>query len=96
MAHDAGDEKNVKDLEKKAAIQRTQELEDVKDILSRPSGVRFFKRMFTQGKMFSTTFTGNSTGFFLEGGRNFALPYLHDVAQVMPHKLIELIIEKAE
>jgi len=96
MAYNAADEKDVKDEGKKIALQREQDLEDVKDILSRPSGVRFFRRMFRKGKMFQTTFTGNSTGFFLEGGRNFALEYLEDVCQVAAHKIADLIIEKTE
>lgn len=90
------DEKAVKDQEQKNKNQRDQELEDIKDILKTPQGVRFFRRLFAKGKMFQTTFTGNSTGFFLEGARNFALEFLDDVCQVAPHRIADLIVNKEE
>jgi hypothetical protein len=96
MAYNAADEKDVKDGEKKIALLREQELEDLKDVLSRPSGIRVFRRLFREGRIFHTTFTGNSNGFFLEGGRNLALKFFDDVAQVAPNKISDLIIEKTE
>lgn len=93
--YNAADESQVKDRERKAKFEREQELEDVKDILSRPSGIRFFKRMMRKGQMFKTTFTGNSNTFFLEGHRNFALEYFGDVCEACPEKVSELVkIEK--
>lgn len=96
MAYDANDEKQVKEAEKKNALQRAQDLEDLKAILEVPFGVRFMKRLIRKGKIFSTTFTGNSTGFFLEGGRNFMLEIVDDICQVAPTKLVELMIEKPD
>lgn len=91
-AYSASDEKQVQDQEKKNKNERDQELEDVKDILSRPSGIRFFKRMMKKGQMFKTTFTGNSHTFFLEGHRNFALEYFGDVCEASPEKVAQLVV----
>ena len=96
MSFDAGDEKAVKAKEKQDEIERKQELEDVKDLLKTPQGVRFFRRLFKKGRLFQTTFTGNSTGFFLEGHRNFALEYLADVCEAAPHRIQDLIVTKDE
>lgn len=96
MAHNAADEKKVREAEQRNKNQRETELEDIKDILSRPSGVRFFRRMTVDAKMFSTTFTGNSNGFFLEGGRNFFLRYFDDVCQAAPDKVIDLVLRREE
>lgn len=94
--HNAGDEKQVDKREKKQKSLRDQELEDIKDILSRPSGVRFFRRMMRKGHMFQTTFTGNSQSFFLEGHRNFMLEYFGDVCEAVPNKISELVTIKDE
>lgn len=89
--YNAADERQVRDREKKSKSERDQELEDIKDIISRPSGLRFFKRMMKMGQMFSTTFTGNSQTFFLEGHRNFALQYFGDICEACPEKIAELV-----
>lgn len=89
--YNAADEKQVQNLSKKAKNEREQELEDIKEILSKPSGIRFFKRMMIKGQMFKTTFTGNSHTFFLEGHRNFVLEYFGDVCEVCPEKVHELV-----
>lgn len=91
----AADEKLVRERKKKSENERLQELEDIKDILSRPSGMRFFKRMMLKGQMFNTTFTGNSQTFFLEGHRNFVLEYFGDVCEACPEKIADLVkVEK--
>lgn len=89
--YNAADEEQVRKREKKNKNEREQELEDIKDILSRPSGLRFFKRMMRKGQMFNTTFTGNSQTFFLEGHRNFALEYFGDVCEACPEKVADLV-----
>lgn len=93
MDYVASDEKQVKDKAKKFKNTREQELEDVKDILKNPAGVRFFKRIMTEGSVFTTTFTGNSQTFFKEGARNLALKFLGDVAEAAPNKFTEIIME---
>lgn len=89
--YNAADERKVKDREKKSKNQRDQEIEDIRDILSRPSGVRFFKRLMLKGQMFRTTFTGNSHTFFLEGHRNFALEFFGDACEACPEKVADLV-----
>ena len=73
-------------------LKRLNELDDLKFVLSSPQGVRFFKRFFDEGSMFKTTFTGSSQGMFLEGHRNFALKFFHDICEACPEKIPELIM----
>lgn len=75
-------------------LQRDSELDDLKFLLSTPQGIRFFKRFFDEGSMFKTTFTGNSQGMFLEGHRNLALKFFHDICQACPQKIPELIMRE--
>lgn len=75
--------------------RRLQELEDIRQVASSPAGVRLFKRLLARGKLFETTFTGNSQGMFLEGHRNFALMLLHDICEAKPDIVSELMrVEK--
>lgn len=94
--YDASDQEQVEGARERVKTERDQELEDVKTVLSHPAGRRFFKRMFREAKMFSTTFTGNSHTFFLEGHRNLALMFFNDVCEAAPNRIPDLVIEKEE
>lgn len=94
--YNASDEEKVLDREHLRKNERDQDLEDVRFILSVASGVRFFRRLFTEGRILQTTFTGNSQGFFLEGQRNLALKFLADVCEAAPDRVAEVIIKKKE
>ena len=96
MAHNAGDEKKVKAKESKIKLERDQELADIKDILETDAGIRFFKRFLRESKMFTTTFTGNSQTFFLEGQRALALRFFADICDAAPARIIDVITEKIE
>lgn len=86
-------EKAQAEAEEKIAEElRKQELRDVARILELPEGVRLFRRMFVMGKVFSTTYTGNSNTFFQEGERNLALKFFADVCDAAPHKLPLVIL----
>lgn len=91
---DASDPKQVHAQEKKNQNARTQELEDIKTILNSAAGIRFFRRMLEDGRIFTTTFTGNSQTFFLEGHRNFVLKYLNDVVEVCPQRIVQLMLKE--
>ncbi len=92
--HNAADERKVKRQENRIKQIRNQELEDIKEILSRKSGVRFFRRMIEDAYIFKTTYTGNSKGVFLEGHKNFFLKYFDDVCASCPEKVQELLMRK--
>ena len=94
MIHNAADEELVQEAQKEVKNERDQELEDIKAILDLPAGVRFFKTLFERGKVFQSTFTGNSHTFFLEGHRNLALMFFRDVCEAAPNMVAELMIEK--
>jgi len=94
--HNAASEDHVKDMEDQLKRERMQELEDIKVILNLPAGLRFFKRLMDKGRIFQTTFTGNSQGMFLEGHRNLVLMFLDDIRIAAPEKVAELMIMKEE
>jgi len=92
--YNAGDEKHVKDAEQARKNERKQEIEDIRSILNHPSGVRFFRRLMEKGKVFHTTFTGSSQGMFLEGHRNLALMFFHDLVEAAPNKVADIMVVK--
>ena len=94
--HNAADPVSVMDEEKRAKNTREQELVDIKEIINRPEGLRFFRRLMEKGMVFGTTFTGNSRGMFLEGHRNLALLFFNDIAEAAPNKIADLLIAKEE
>lgn len=94
MAYNAADEKQAKKVAQKEKNERDQQLDDIKDILSRPSGKRFFRRLLDDGKIFATTFTGNSYTFFNEGARNLVLKYFDDLCLAAPDKVAELMVKE--
>lgn len=77
-------------------IERKQELDDVRDILAMPAGVRLFRRILAKGRVFGTTYTGNANGYFLEGQRNLALVFLRDVFDAAPAKVPEILTPEDE
>lgn len=91
---------NIEDKEelKKRAEDLRLELEqnrnDLKFILETPQGIRFFQRFFNDGFIYTTTFTGNSRTFFLEGHRNFALKYFAEITETIPEVLPKLLLKK--
>ena len=92
--HRANDPAANKAAIEKADLARKQELEDIKTMLSTAAGMRFFVRLFTDGHMFATTFTGNSWSYFKEGERNLALRYFNDVRQAAPDLMAKILIRK--
>lgn len=94
LGYNSSDEKMVQDTETKRRLNREQELEDLKVLLEMPEGVRFLRRLMEEGKVFTTTFTGNSQTFFLEGQRNLALKFFNDIIEVSPQALSKVVITK--
>ena len=93
MTYNASDPKKVARRQEREGLLRKQQLEDIKAVLNTPAGMRLMRRFFESGKIFKTTFTGNSNGYFLEGHRNHALMYFKDVVDACPEKVPELIMD---
>lgn len=93
MTYNAADPKLVE----KQAIDDKLEVEqyhkDLREILSRPAGVRVFKKILADGGMFTTSFTGNSTTFFNEGARNAALRIFAAICEASPDAVKSLILD---
>lgn len=80
--------------EKEAERLRKRDLSDLRFILETEQGRRFCRRILEEGKVFSSTFTGNSTTFFLEGQRSLALKLFDDMCEAAPHKIADIIIKE--
>ena len=78
-------EENEEERLKREKLEIEQEGKDLLDILSRPSGLRFFKSMFEDSLYFSDKLmTGNSMTFFNLGKREFADRMQKKIAKVDP------------
>ena len=92
----AGNPKHVAQQEEAAKAIVDQRLKDFKKILDMPEGIRIFAWIMEEGKMFSTSFTGNSTTFFNEGMRNLTLKIFGTLCEAAPDKVYKLIIKPKE
>jgi hypothetical protein len=94
--HNASDLDQVRKAEKEVSNERKQVLADLRDILSTPAGVRYFTNIISEGRIFSSSFTGNSQTFFYEGWRSLALSILGDITEAAPDKVVEILINDKE
>lgn len=91
--YNASDEKTVADKAEREELNQKQQLEDIKTLASIPAGVRFFRQLLADGHVFTTSFTGNSTTFFLEGHRNLALQVFGKICEAAPQIVAELVVK---
>lgn len=68
-----------------------QLLDDVKTVASTPSGRRLLFYILSLGNIYSSTFTGNSETFFLEGKRAVCLALLELINDADPTIYIKLL-----
>lgn len=93
--YDSSDPQQVSHASAKAELDRLQELEDIKDLMDSPPGVRFFRRLFIDGHIMSTSFAGNAPRtYFLEGERNLALRYIQDLEAAVPDFMVRFQLIK--
>ncbi len=74
------------DKEMKARYREEHEdrVRDLGAILRSPEGKRYMWWMLETCHMFASTFTGNSTGNFMEGERNVGLRIFKDILKIDP------------
>lgn len=94
--YDASNPQEIEKHQKKLDLQRENELNDLRFILKSVQGRRVFKRILEQGRLFQTTFTGNSRGMFLEGRRDLALFILAEGAVASPSEMASVLINMQE
>ena len=78
------------DLQKLYKQEQEKVVSDLRELLRLPAGKRYFWRLLETCHMFSSTFTGNSTGNFMEGERNVGLKVFRDILQVDPKLMGEM------
>lgn len=87
------DKKNVTDGNRKAKDARREELRDLEFVLSSREGRRFVWKLLEMCGVFTSSFTGNSQTFFLEGQRNIGLKVLADVNEASLEKYVVMMKE---
>jgi hypothetical protein len=85
----AGNEADAEATRKAADEARRQEVEDIKWLMGHKQGRRIAWRLLSEAGVYRTTFTGNSTGFMLEGKRAIGLFLL---AEINDHCLDQFVL----
>lgn len=93
MTYNAADEQQVKDADKKAKNEHDMLMSDYDEILKTYAGMRVFKHILLKGKLFHSTFTGNSTMYFKEGRKDIIYEIIKEISEASPGKLPRLIFE---
>lgn len=94
--YNAADPKQIKEKREESELKQEQHLQDIRKILKTPEGIRVFSRILERGRMFSTSFTGNSATFFNEGARNLALQIFSEICEASPDKIASIILNTKE
>lgn len=97
LVANGSDEEQVKKAEKKEASGRSQDLEDIRAVLSTESGKRFVWKYLELCGLHRTSYTENPhTTMFLEGRRDIGLRLLADITEADPLKYVEMMSKKAK
>lgn len=94
--YNAANKEHIADKQRLAKADRDSEIADLRAVLNTPQGIRVFSRILERGRIFSTSFTGNSHTFFNEGMRNMALLIFADVCEAAQDKIQTLIMKIKE
>jgi len=66
---------------------------DLKKVLSFVEGRRLLFEILARAGIFKSSFTGNSTTFYLEGARSQGLHLLEHILRVAPDKFMQMLQE---
>ena len=73
---------------------REQQVSDISWMMGHERGRRFFARLLDMTGVETTSFTGNSTGFFNEGARSIGVSLLREVKAVAWAEYIAMLKEQ--
>lgn len=88
-----GQKKQREEREKRTALQRQNDEDDIRWLMGQKRGRRFMARMLAMTGVYRTSFTGNSETFFREGMRNIGLILLADVHSLCPEEFVTMLKE---
>ena len=84
-------EREADELARREALQRDQQLDDMRWLMSQPQGRRVVARVLELAGVERISFTGNSQTFFNEGARSVGIPLLDEIkAHAWPHYIVML------
>lgn len=93
--YNAADEEKVEESKTEHDNRRSNEVNDIRLILSTAEGERFFARFFREARIFHTTFRCDGLeGAFLEGHRNLALRFFDDATKAAPNVAANIMINR--
>jgi hypothetical protein len=90
--YDAGDRDQVEENKKLFKLAQRQYDEDLKNLVSTPQGLRFFKNMFERGRIEHDCYTGDRGTDFNLGVRKMVIDYWKDIKRVSPDQFIKIIM----
>jgi len=97
MVGNANDPEQVKRAEKKEAVGRERELEDLRFVLSHPQGRRVLGKYLDISGVNRSTFSENTNiMLFKEGERNFGLRLMADAVEASQELYFKMLIETKE
>ena len=85
------DQKEAERLQRELEIKREVELNDLRQILNTPQGVRFIKRIL--GDPFQQSYTGNSETFFREGIRYMSIKLVREIKEANPQAAANILVD---
>lgn len=91
--NNASDEAQINNSKIKVKFNKSNELNDLKYILSTEQGKRFVWKLISRCGLFRTSFTGSSQTFFLEGERNIGLYVLDLIMEADPEAYIKMYMQ---
>ncbi len=78
--------KSVKEQKRQLNLDKQQQLSDLQKVMATKEGRRFVWRLLDEANIFRSCFTGNSQTFYLEGRREFMLPFYQDIMNACPEQ----------
>jgi hypothetical protein len=91
--YNASDPKMIKDQKLYNDLAKNQDQQDLKKILSTSEGKRFFRKMFSECRIFGLSFSLEGKTDLNEGIKYVALRYLNEICEIYPEVLPEILIK---
>jgi len=91
---DSSNRDQVRDAQRKVRFKREDELNDIRDLLTLPSGQRFLWRYLEVCGVFRSSWSPSAEIHFNEGRRDIGLRILADITEADPKALITLMSNK--
>lgn len=93
LVKNAADESQVREAGKRAGSKREQIMNDLKTVLSSPSGKRYIWSLLEECGVYKSSMTGDAHTYFNEGQRNIGLKIIAGITECDPQSLIKMMTD---